>query len=211
MIVNEETRVGLKEWRIAAGITQAELAEKAGVSQATLSRVERGGEPSTVLRRRLNGVVGRGVLRYGGKRDTLAYLIDVDPDAPRKPLRWWRVTRSMSSMDLELASGISARTINNIEKGATIRVHPSTRRALAKALMVHPTKLVLPGDENVEEFGGESPDVLSYTRAELRSRDRVLRRAYDFLRDGANVTHRAQDERNYSDLLGDIERELRGT
>ena len=49
--MKEETLgVRLKEWRTAAGLTQAELAERVGVSRKTINTVENGVfVPSTLL------------------------------------------------------------------------------------------------------------------------------------------------------------------
>lgn len=211
MQMMEEQKVTLKEWRTQAGMTQAELAEAIGISQATLCRVETGIEPTSAVKRKINAHIGRGVIKYGGKRDTLAYLRDINPDAPVKPLKWWRLERHMTHWELERDSGVSGRTVQNIESGRVGYVRPSTKRKLAKALMVHPDKIVLPGEGREEELGEPGYTKSDLLRSELRAKERVLRRCYDFLRDGRYVTHWAQDQGMYVSLLSDVERELRGT
>lgn len=207
----ENEKVTLKEWRTAAGMTQAELAQEVGISQATLCRAETGIEPTSGVKRKINAYVGRGTLKYGGKRDTLAYLRDVNPDAPVKPLKWWRLERHMTHWELERDSGVSDRTIQNIETGRVGYVRSSTKRKLAKALMIHPDKIVLPGESREEDLGEPGYTKSDLLRSELRAKERVLRRCYDFLRDGRCVTHWAQDQWTYTSLLSEVERELRGT
>ena len=51
----------LKEWRWKAGFNQAELAERLGVSQPEVSRVENGGHASLRLRRRFREEFGADV------------------------------------------------------------------------------------------------------------------------------------------------------
>jgi DNA-binding XRE family transcriptional regulator len=56
----EEVGARLRRWRLAAGISQSELASKAGLTQAGLATVEAGGhDPRLTTLRRLARALGR--------------------------------------------------------------------------------------------------------------------------------------------------------
>jgi transcriptional regulator with XRE-family HTH domain len=199
----------LKELRKESLLSQADVAEMIGVSQAKLSRFESGVQvPDSSERARLEQLYSTPEIKWIDKNQIdLKWLRFTNPSDPRKSLRWWREHRYLGVGELAELSGLSERTINNMERGASLRVRPKNRRALAKALMVAPDKLVLPGDEEAED--STYIDRTAILRSELRGARRALRLAYDILREDAAITHRWQATRD--DVMPDIVRELKGT
>jgi transcriptional regulator with XRE-family HTH domain len=201
------------EWRKAQGLTQTDVAKMVGVSTPVISQFETGGaQPTPEIKRKIKKLAEGETLRYPKRTvEDLAWIRGCDKDAPYKPLRWWREARFLSIEELAALSGVHAKTIRNLENNNLhMGARPHTRRKLARALEVLPDRLVLPGDKT-DIDAVDLPDANSVMRAELGAKRRVLRQAYDFLRDPANITHRAQDSAVYDQLLGGIERELRGT
>lgn len=199
----------LKELREGNLLSQRDVAEMLGVSGATVSRYETGEQvPDAPMRGRLQELYETSEIRWIDKNAaSLAWVRYTDPSAPKRSLRWWRQERHLSVEELSDLAGVSPRTINSWERGATLTMRPKNRRALAKALMVAPDKIVLPSDA-IEEDPAFF-DRTAQIRAELRGAQRALRKAYDFMVDDSNITFKAQDIRD--DLLPEIQRELKGT
>jgi transcriptional regulator with XRE-family HTH domain len=197
----------LKELRKENLFSQAEVAEMLGVSQAKMSRFENGTQvPERQERYRLEQLYGTPEIRWIDKNQIdLAWLRWTDPKAPRKSLRWWREHRHLTVSELAELSGLSERTINNWERGTAPKMRPKNRRAAAKALMVAPDKIILPGDEEDATYIDRTANL----RSELRGARRALRLAYDILREDAAITHRWQETRDQ--ILPEIVRELKGT
>jgi transcriptional regulator with XRE-family HTH domain len=197
----------LRELRKENGFSQADVAEFVDVSQATVSRFENGTQvPNGQERARLEQLYNTPDIRWIDKNQAdLAWLRWTDPKAPRKSLRWWREHRHLTVSELAKLSGLSERTINNWEHGTAPKMRPKNRRAAAKALMVAPDKIILPGDEEDATYIDRTANL----RSELRGARRALRLAYDILREDAAITHRWQETRDQ--ILPEIVRELKGT
>lgn len=204
----------LKEWREEAGLQQGEVGELAGCSHATVSAVELGNiSLDAKAARRILEVLELDkseVLQENELEDFYGFANWADdgysPDAPRRPLKWWRQRRNLSLSDLHHLAGVARSTIQRLEApGSTYPTRPLTKRNLCKALRLEPDKLLLPGEGVPEESRILLDDGL---RAELRGARRALKKAYDFIREDPNVSLRALDKRDA--ILPDIERELRG-
>jgi transcriptional regulator with XRE-family HTH domain len=199
----------LRELRKEMTLDQADVALMIGVSQATVSRFENGTQvPERSQRQKLEELYETRDIRWIDKNQIdLAWLRWTDPKAPRKSLRWWREHRHLTVSELAELSGLSERTINNWERGTAPKMRPKNRRAAAKALMVAPDRIILPGDEEGED--STYVDRTANLRSELRGARRALRLAYDILREDAAITHRWQETRDQ--ILPEIVRELKGT
>jgi predicted ATPase/DNA-binding XRE family transcriptional regulator len=100
----------LRDYRRAAGLTQEELAERAGVSPRSISEMERGGQH--VPRRDTVELLARALELQGAERQAFAALIDArrrqsanpQPDAPleRQPHNLPRVLTSFVGREREL-------------------------------------------------------------------------------------------------------------
>lgn len=199
----------LKELRKENLLSQADVAKIVGISQAKASRFERGTQvPDAQERARFEQLYSTPEIRWiDGNQVDLKWIRYTNPNDPAHTLKWWREHRHLSIEELSKLSGISQRTINNWERGAVLTMRPKNRRTLAKALMIAPDKLVLPGDE--ESLDPGYIDRTANLRAELRGARRALRKAYDILSDDAAITHRYQQRRD--NVMPDIVRELKGT
>ena len=205
----EATKKTLKELRRESALSQADIAEMLGVSQAAVSRFESGVQlPEAEARQKLEELYETQDIRFIDKNQIdLKWLRFTDPNAPKRSLKWWREERHLSTEELAELAGVSPRAINNIERGSTLSIRPKNRRALAKALMVAPDKLVLPGDDEAADPG--FTDRTATLRAELRESRRTNRKMYDFVINDSNITFKGQDIRDR--LLPELQRELRGT
>jgi transcriptional regulator with XRE-family HTH domain len=202
-------KMTLKALREEMGFSQRDVAEMVGISAASISRYETGTQlPDSPERQRLEQFYGTKDIRWiDTNQKDLKWLRWTDPNAPRKSLRWWREHRHLTVGELSELSGLSTRTINNWEHGTAPKMRPKNRRAVAKALMVAPDKIILPGDEEGED--ATYVDRTANLRSELRGARRALRLAYDILREDAAITHRWQETRDQ--VMPEIVRELKGT
>lgn len=115
----------LRELRVRAGWSQAELAEKLDVSQGTISNWETGrSEPRPDQRKALVAVLGTSE--------------SVDYTAGSSPLAAWlkqaRVSRGYSVPELATRAGITPPAIYRIEAGLTANLREKTRRKLEQVL-----------------------------------------------------------------------------
>lgn len=213
-MMETKTRKPLAQWRAEAGLTQIELAAMAGCSASLVREIEAGkASPDTPMGRQIALVLDLDVdqiLRKFITRESSIPEIWADDgyreDAPRNTLKWWREKRAISQADLERMSGVGGGQVNAIERGKRKGCRPSTRRKLAAALRVAPSKLILPGEDATPAAEKQSEEHL---RAELRDARRALRKAYDFIVDDAAITFRYQERRDA--LLPEIRQKLRGT
>jgi transcriptional regulator with XRE-family HTH domain len=60
-------------------------------------------------------------------------------------VRHWRQRRALSQTELVKLSGVSKKTLQDIETGSVARPHPRTIRRLAQALGIDPWQLSEPG------------------------------------------------------------------
>lgn len=113
----------LREARIRAGLSQAELAEKVGVTQATISNWETIALPAE-QRDRLDKILG----------------LDAEASSPAQasPIAAWlnkeRVERQLSVPELAAKAGVTPAAIYRIEAGITRNVQAATRAKIEKAL-----------------------------------------------------------------------------
>lgn len=115
----------LKDARIRAGLSQAELAEKLGVTQGTISNWEIGRtHPPDDQRDRLNTILG---LAHGGSMVEDASPIAAWLTRARLKLAW-------SVPELAEKSGVTPQAIYRIEAGTTRNVRKGTRLKIEKAL-----------------------------------------------------------------------------
>ena len=115
----------LKEARIKAGLSQAELASKLSVTQATVSNWERGkGNPSAAQRKVLHTVLG---LDESG-----------EPRTDASPLADWltkaRITKGWSVPELASKAGLTPPAVYRIESGVTRNLRQATQAKLERAL-----------------------------------------------------------------------------
>lgn len=202
----------LKEWRIANGLKQKELAELAGCSTSLVSHIESGQSRLTTrggyeIAAALGVSVDQIVAIDATEGLTLNHrgIDGFAPSAPRKDLRWWRERRALTLAELSSLSGVYSSRISQIESGKARKVQSDTRRKLAQALGVDPGKLALPGERKTS---AEEDRLEALLRADLRGARSALKKAYDFMRNDAAITFRYQDTRDA--ILPDIEREVRG-
>lgn len=133
----------IKHARVEAGLSQADLAERTGVSQALVSRWERGkstpsGEQSALLQKAL-------------KQELADETAETSPgQAYGEWLRAERDQRSLSRRELAAKSGVSSLQIYNIETGRTTNPRDATRTRLERALGAQPPKAIV---HAVEESG----------------------------------------------------------
>lgn len=220
MIENGVERKTFRELRKDAGLSQRELAELAGVSPGTVIDVEVGlRSPDAPSSRKIMEAleVSPNQVSPADSRHAIPipnFAVDgLSADAQRLELRAWRELRCLSLRDFAVLVGMSQSNIQKLEgcaygaEGKKQNPVPATRRLLCEVLRVRPDKLILPGDDAIPE---QERSALSYC-IEKSSEDRkTMRRAYDFLRDISNVTHKGQDRPVYADVLDDLERGLKG-
>lgn len=107
----------LREWRLEQGMTQSELAARAGLSLKTVQRLERGARPSADSAKRLECAL-----------DLPDDLLAPDWDLPPSPVesdygarvRARRRALGLSQEGVALAAGVSAATLSRFERGITI-------------------------------------------------------------------------------------------
>lgn len=135
--------------RLAAGLSQEELADRSGISTSTISDIERGvsaaPRPSTlrVLAEALSlSAQARGQLLAAASQGTSSPAADKATQISPPPgpvtlastLARLRTRAGLSVPELAEMTGLSDRTIRNVEKGQTKRIHPETGRIIADAL-----------------------------------------------------------------------------
>lgn len=120
----KERRNEIKEARIRAGLSQAELAKKVKASQAKISYWETGkSTPTEPEKERLRSVLGS---------------LGTDDSIDSSPLAAWltkaRNAKGLSIHELGKRSGLSPGSIYRIESGVTRNLRESTRRQLEAGL-----------------------------------------------------------------------------
>jgi transcriptional regulator with XRE-family HTH domain len=116
----------LKETRIKVGLSQIELADKLGVTQATISNWERGkGKPSNTQEETLKAILGFDSVTLGSTSDA-------------SPLAAWlskaRIRKGWSVPELAHNAELTAPAIYRIEAGVTRNLRQATRKKLEQAL-----------------------------------------------------------------------------
>lgn len=141
----------IRRERIRAGLSQAELADRVGVSQATVSTWEIGtSSPRASRVEALNRVLDLG--REGGD--------DFETPTASAYGEWLSRTRPRSGMtrrELAERSGVSEPQIWNIETGKTLNPRAETRNRLSEALGERPsdeTIQITETDAAIPELGG---------------------------------------------------------
>ena len=125
----------IKSKRIHAGLSQADLAEKVQVSQATISNWEKdNSEPNDEELATIGSVIGK-VYR---KRETEESTNDNQTEEGASPFGVWanktRLKKQLSVPELAARAGLSAPTVYAIESGRFSNPRSSTKAALEKAL-----------------------------------------------------------------------------
>ena len=142
----------LAAFRSSAGLSQEELAGVSGVSASTVSDIERGVSraPRYSTLRTLADALGMPVQERaqllaaarpsvaGADSDGSDVVVNTVREVSGVPLAEalarLRARAELSIPDLAARSGLSSRTIHNVEKGRTRRVQPETARLLADSL-----------------------------------------------------------------------------
>jgi transcriptional regulator with XRE-family HTH domain len=124
----------LRRARLAQGISQGALAEKVGVSQATVSNWEKDkGKPDDTERKKLVQILGRfDTAKKASRSDTDDEISDGNPFG-----EWLRRAREAADLtvhELSEASGVSVPQIYNLETGRSTNPRPATRTRLEGAL-----------------------------------------------------------------------------
>src|SRR5438477_11607759 len=114
----------IQEARIKSGLSQAEVAEKLGVSQPLVSSWERGkSAPSEEHRKKLTEILGE---------------VGADSTSDASPLAAWltkaRIAKGFSVPELAHHSGLTPPAIYRIEAGVTRNLREATRSKLENAL-----------------------------------------------------------------------------
>jgi transcriptional regulator with XRE-family HTH domain len=114
----------IKQSRVRSGLSQTELADKIGVTQATVSNWERGkGGPSGEQLNQLGAILG-----VEGESESVE----------ASPLAAWlakaRVTRGWSVPERAHKAGLTAPAIYRIEAGVTRNLRDATRKKLEQTL-----------------------------------------------------------------------------
>src|ERR1017187_6477803 len=112
--------------REANGLSQTDLAQKTGVSQARISQWERGSQPSREQIEKLDSILGE-VLQ----QETTA---SQGSSAVGAWLSKARLNADLTVNELATKAGVSAATIYNLENGRAENPHPRTIKALEQAL-----------------------------------------------------------------------------
>lgn len=132
----------IKEARIKAGLSQAELAEKVNVTQATISNWENnnsapsGGQKTTL--KTILGTADSGASEETGASALAAWLKKA------------RIAKALSVPELANKSGLTPPAIYRIEAGTTRNLRDTTRKQLEQALGIQ-----IPGD-TAEEVAQEA-------------------------------------------------------
>ncbi len=123
--MKQRTNRKWREARIKVGLSQAELAQKLEVTQATISNWERGrGTPSEEQQERLRQILGS---EDEGQRG-------LEGSALGAWLTKARIAKQWSVPELAHEAGLTAPAIYRIEAGTTRNLRDSTRKKLERAL-----------------------------------------------------------------------------
>jgi transcriptional regulator with XRE-family HTH domain len=123
----------LKRARIRSAMTQAELGEKVGVSQALISQWEKGNsEPSKQQKEKLKKILGGWAA--GKSTDEANGATEVSPGALSAWLNRTRNLKNLSPPELAEMAGLSVVSIYNIESGRISNPRDETIKKLERAL-----------------------------------------------------------------------------
>lgn len=131
--MSDDLQGKLRRGRIAAALSQTELANKIGVAQPTISTWELGtSRPDKATITKLEAIIGP----LTNPEITSEKFESPPIDAFGAWLRKERTAAGMSAMEVAHASGLSLVTIYNIESGKSPNPQSETRKRLEKALRV---------------------------------------------------------------------------
>jgi len=138
--------------RIGSGLTQAELAQKVGVSQPSISHFESGKSvPSSSQLKSLHRILG-GLIESRSSAD------DRQPPGESSPLGVWlnnvRTRKGLTVSELAQLSGLTSATIYNIESGRIDNPQMGTRDALIRALGETPDSETIEATEEASKIEG---------------------------------------------------------
>jgi predicted ATPase len=186
----------LAAFRSSAGLSQEELADASGVSASTISDIERGVSRAprySTLRTLADALEMPAQERARLLAAARPSLAGTDSDASHvvvtsvreadgvplaEALARLRARAELSIPDLAASSGLSSRTIHNVEKGKTRRVQPETARLLADALTLKDTErenfLALAVGGSVPSTGIRGPAGPALLRGRVREYEDLL-------------------------------------
>ncbi len=141
----------IRERRVAAGLTQADLAKKLGITQATVSNWELGKtEPLEKQLKGLEGVLGNLRVPQGE--------ITGDSSSSTSPFGVWlnaaRTRRGLTAVELAGRAGVSHVTIYNLESGRIENPQERTRQNLVRALGEEPPRETVEATEQASAIEG---------------------------------------------------------
>ncbi len=156
----ENVAAQIREKRIAAALSQAELAEKLGVSQVLISNWERAKlSPSPAHQTKLAKILGaeNGINSDGD-------FLDASPVAAW--LKKERISKGLSIPELADKSGLTPPAIYRIEGGQTRNLRETTRKKLERVLGKMPAETIdeaaqeteIAGLGSMEDFDPHSDD-----------------------------------------------------
>ena len=133
----------IRKARLAAGFTQAQLAEKIGYSTPRISQWEQGSKvPDEVMK---------------SLEENLGPLVDVDVSDFGLWVQATRTAKRMSVHELSKKSGVTMAAIYNIERGTSQNPQAVTRDALSKALGGAPKEILTEIQEASKSVEGIGP------------------------------------------------------